>query len=173
MNRELDSFSIIVGDFPTPFLSTLLTPEGDACKSPGLSLRAALSLSVLCPMNPGYLDLPGLPAPPCQLKETAGLLLRSHSLLHSLETQDSKFSLKHIHTQFLYILSGFFLLFVSGRVMGFPGHSDSTESACNAEDLGSIPGLGRSPGGGHGNPLQYSCLENPHGQRNLVGYSAW
>ena len=36
---------------------------------------------------------------------------------------------------------------------------------------GSIPGLGRSPGGGHGNPLQYSCLENPHGQRSLAGYS--
>ena len=40
-------------------------------------------------------------------------------------------------------------------------------------DLGSVPGLGRSPGGGHGNPLQYSCLENPHGQRSLVGYSPW
>ena len=38
---------------------------------------------------------------------------------------------------------------------------------------GSIPGLGRSPGGGHGNPLQYSCLENLHGQRSLAGYSPW
>ena len=38
---------------------------------------------------------------------------------------------------------------------------------------GLIPGLGRSPGEGHGNPLQYSCLENPHGQRSLVGYSPW
>ena len=38
-------------------------------------------------------------------------------------------------------------------------------------DLGSIPGLGRSPGGGHGNPLQYSCLEKPHGQRSMVGHS--
>ena len=36
-----------------------------------------------------------------------------------------------------------------------------------------IPGLGRSPGGGHGNLPQYSCLENPHGQRSLVGYSPW
>ena len=42
------------------------------------------------------------------------------------------------------------------------GGSDGEESACNVRDLGSIPGLGRSPGGGHGNPLQYSCLENPH-----------
>ena len=43
----------------------------------------------------------------------------------------------------------------------------------NAGDSGSIPGSGRSPGGGHGNPLQYSCLENPHGQRSLAGYSPW
>ena len=47
------------------------------------------------------------------------------------------------------------------------------ESACNVGDLGLIPGLGRSPGGGHGNPLLYSCMENPHGQRSLVGYSPW
>jgi len=40
-------------------------------------------------------------------------------------------------------------------------------------DLGSIPELGRSPGGGHGNPFQCSFLENPHGQRSLVGYSPW
>ena len=45
------------------------------------------------------------------------------------------------------------------------------ESACNAGDQGSSPRLGRSPAGGHGNPLQYSCPENLHGQRNLVGYS--
>ena len=55
--------------------------------------------------------------------------------------------------------------------MGFPGDSDSKESTCNAGDLGSIPGLERSPGGGHGNPLQYSCLENPCEQRSLVGCS--
>ena len=44
---------------------------------------------------------------------------------------------------------------------GFPGGSDGKESACNVGDLDSIPGLGRSPGEGHGNPLQYFCLENP------------
>ena len=57
--------------------------------------------------------------------------------------------------------------------MGFPGGSESKESACNVGDLGSIPGLGRSPGEGHGNPRQYSCLENPHGQSSLAGYSPW
>ena len=45
--------------------------------------------------------------------------------------------------------------------LGFPGGSDSKESTCNAGDLGSIPGLGRSPGEETGYPLQYSCLENP------------
>ena len=45
-------------------------------------------------------------------------------------------------------------------VIGFPGDSVSKESTCNAGDLGLIPGLGRSFGGGHDNPLQYSCLEN-------------
>ena len=57
--------------------------------------------------------------------------------------------------------------------MGFPGGSDDEESACSVGDLGLIPALGRSPGGGHDHPLQYSCLENPHGQRSLVGYSPW
>ena len=45
--------------------------------------------------------------------------------------------------------------------MGFPSGSDGKEPACNAGDSGSIPGSGRSPGGGNGNPLEYSCLENP------------
>ena len=44
---------------------------------------------------------------------------------------------------------------------GFPSGSEDKASACNAGDPGSIPGLGRSPGEGNGNPLQYSCLENP------------
>ena len=44
--------------------------------------------------------------------------------------------------------------------MGFPGGSAGKESICNAGDPGSIPGSGKSPGDGNGNPLQYSCLEN-------------
>ena len=47
------------------------------------------------------------------------------------------------------------------HIMGFPGGSEVKASACNAGDLGSIPGLGSSPGEGNGYPLQYSCLENP------------
>ena len=56
---------------------------------------------------------------------------------------------------------------------GFPGGSDSKDSACNVGDLRSFPWLGRSPRGEHGNPLQYSCLENPHGQRSLASSSPW
>ena len=54
-----------------------------------------------------------------------------------------------------------------------PDDSDSKESACDAGDLGSNPGLERTPGEGNGNPLPYSFLENPHVQRILVGYSPW
>ena len=57
--------------------------------------------------------------------------------------------------------------------MVFPGSSAGKESACNVGDPNLIPGLGPSPRGGHGNPLQRSCLENPHGQRRLAGYSPW
>ena len=57
--------------------------------------------------------------------------------------------------------------------LGFPGSSVSKESACNSGDVGSDPELGRSPAGGHGNSLQYSRLENPHGQRSSAGCSPW
>ena len=55
----------------------------------------------------------------------------------------------------------FFKLHIFTRDLGFPGGSEVKASACNAGDLGSIPGLGRSSGEGNGNLLQYSCLENP------------
>ena len=56
---------------------------------------------------------------------------------------------------------------------GLPRWLTDKESACQAGDLGLTPGLGRSPGEGNGNPLQYCCLGNPNGQRSLVGYSPW
>ena len=54
-----------------------------------------------------------------------------------------------------------------------PGGSDGKASVYHERDPGSIPGLGRSPGEGNGNPLQYYCLEKCHGQRSLLGYSLW
>ena len=50
---------------------------------------------------------------------------------------------------------------------------DLPANARDIRDAGSVPGSARSPGGGHDNPLQYSCLENPHGQRSLAGCSPW
>ena len=64
-----------------------------------------------------------------------------------------------------------FTLYLRDQFEGFPGGSDGKESACNAGDLGLIPGSGRCPGKGNGNPLQYSCLESTYGQRRLAGYS--
>ena len=65
------------------------------------------------------------------------------------------------------------ILTLGNNPLGFPDGSDGKESICNVGDLGSIRGLGRSPGGRHGNLLQYSCLPNPHDQRSLAGYNAW
>ena len=60
---------------------------------------------------------------------------------------------------------------ITNYIKSFPGGLVGKESACSTGDLHLIPGWGRSPGGGHGNPLQYSCLDNLYGQRSLVGYS--
>ena len=76
-------------------------------------------------------------------------------------------------TQVSHIVDGFFtswaqiILSHLLCILWFTGGSDG------AGDLGLIPGLDRSPGGRHRNAFQYSCLENPHGQRSLAGYSPW
>ena len=100
----------------------------------------------------------------------------SHSLLFllSVDTQVFPYNLDHLFPPLGCLLRHFSLVHVwLYSYLGFTGGSDDNELACNVGDLGLITGLGKSPGGGHGNPHQYSCLENPHGQRNLVGYSLW
>ena len=57
--------------------------------------------------------------------------------------------------------------------MGFADGSVVKNLSADVGNMRSIPGPGRSPGEGNGHPLQYSCLENPHGQRSLAGYSPW
>ena len=61
----------------------------------------------------------------------------------------------------IYVIIKHLYLVPFTSLMVFPGGSDSQETACNVGDLCSIPGSGRFSGKGHGNPLQYSCLENP------------
>ena len=57
--------------------------------------------------------------------------------------------------------------------MHFRVRGDPPVNVGDARDSGPVPGLGKSPGGGHDNPLQYCCLENPHGQKSLASYSPW
>ena len=75
------------------------------------------------------------------------------------------------HVHFPVILVFPFIFMLCHIYLCFPSGSDCKESACNAGNMGSIPWLGRSPGGMSGNPLQYSCLENRHGQKSLAGYT--
>jgi len=103
-------------------------------------------------------------------------------MVHKLSnwtTLSPRLLIRPLFLLFLILLDGFFHHFMEAKTeaqiicrvlyriilgSGLPRWLSSKESACNAEDtgnMGSIPGSGRSPGGGHGNPLQYSCLENP------------
>ena len=81
--------------------------------------------------------------------------------------------LHRIFFSFLMFCLFMYLLLKYYWFMGFPGGASGKETAWNAGDKSLIPGMGRSAGEGNGNPLQYSCLEDPHGQRSLVGYSPW
>ena len=84
-----------------------------------------------------------------------------------METQNRKRPCETIQTSPLLsdsLKKLYFHLISAFRQLVFPGGSAGKESAYNEGDLGSVPGLGRSPGGGHGNPLYCSCPENPHGE---------
>ena len=81
----------------------------------------------------------------CEADPSVVLMEKSEMLFHS----------------FVYVAD---ILICSSNTQGLPWWLGGKEFACSAGDIGSIPGSGRSPGGGHGNPLQYSCLEKSHGQ---------
>ena len=93
-------------------------------------------------------------------------LLQHRSLKASILWRSAFFTVQFSHP---YMTTGKTIALIR---QGFPGDSDGKASVF-AGDPGSIPGSRRSPGEGNGNPLQYSCLENPQGQRSLVGYSPW
>ena len=118
-----------------------------------LEKEMATHSSVLAWRIPGTGEPGGLPS------------MGSHKVRHNWsDLAAAAWEIKENHTWCIELISA---------TQGFPGGSDGKESTCNAGDLGSIPELGRSPGEGYGNPLQYSCLENAPGQRSLVGYSPW
>ena len=100
------------------------------------------------------------------------LQIKNKHLLRILDVRDFPFLLFLLC--WIFVLEIFYLDYSQLNFWkGLPGGSDSEESVCNVGDLGLISGLGRSPGREHGSPFQYSCLENPHGQRSLIGYSLW
>ena len=75
---------------------------------------------------------------------------------------------------YFFEISVYVYIYVFIYLLGLPRRLSYNESACNAGDTGdaaSVPGWGTSPGGGNGNPLQYSCLKKSHGQSSLAGYS--
>ena len=80
----------------------------------------------------------------------------------SRKTTQPKYGL-HYANAFCFFLQHRCSTLIVFKSKGFPGGSEGKASACNVGDLGLIPGLGRNPGKGNGNPLQYSCLENSMG----------
>ena len=94
----------------------------------------------------------------CSLSERTS---QTHSVQHGPSDIILYFpALLCYHLLYINMLNHLYL-FLSSKIEGFPGGSDGKTSAYNAGDPSSIPGLGRSPGEGNGNPFQYSCLENP------------
>ena len=116
------------------------------------SIRVFSSASVLCIRWPKYWSFSFSISPS---NEYSGLIPFRMDWLDLLAVQGTLKSLLQYHS------SKASILWCSAFFMGFPHSSVGKESACSAGDLGLIPGSGRSPGEGNGNPLQYSCLENP------------
>ena len=95
------------------------------------------------------------------------LSLVTHEKLKEKKKTEHLCSYFHNHSNFRSLIRILNIYWCNAFFLGFPGGSDGKASACNAEDPGLIPGLGRSPGEGNGDPLQYSCLENS------VDWGAW
>ena len=170
--------------FPLPWEPQTLFPSLGIPDFLSTHLGTVALKSVLCviPISQFLLSLLFPPCHPyiCSLCLLSLFLLCKWDYLH-------QFSWFHISVQFSPVQSlSHVRLFVTPKIAARQASlcalikkkkisdscgSDSKESTCNVGDLGLIPELGKSPGGGHGNPLQYSCLENPHGQRSLVGCS--
>ena len=107
--------------------------------------------------------LPPLPRGPLSFSPPYTFLPVCYILVQMLKvcthTQMHTHTYTHTHTHIFFFR--FFSITGYYKILGFPGGSSGKESTCNAGDLGSTPGLGRFPGEGNGNPLQYSCLGNP------------
>ena len=122
------------------------------CSPPGSSVHGILQVRILH----------GLPCPPPgDLPDLGIFLTQGSDLRHLCLLHWQAGSLPLVQRGKLSVIYTYMHTHAHTHTEGFPGGSDSKESACNEGDPGSIPGSGRSPGEGNGNPLQYSCLENP------------
>ena len=114
-----------------------------------------------------YTSVTCQPMPEASFKRIFSIFSRNQNLLTHTHTHT------HTHTQAMKTKAPKTSWLRSSVVWGLSSRLYGKESACSAGDSGSIPGSGRSPGEGNGNPLQYFCLGKSHGQRSLVGYSPW
>ena len=132
--------------------------SGLSCYPPGCGhLKVWLGLEVLTPKFSLMMQAVGRR----QRLFQAAWMSSQYGLPHSWWPQRAT-QMPYVHSLIVAITPGHFcsILLIVQVVLGFPGSSDGKDSTWNAADLGSIPGLGRSPGGGRGNSLQCSCLEN-------------
>ena len=140
-----------------------------SCFSFYISLWASASSRVRMVMFNSYLRRLGIK------KKKRQLFKRQRALPFALKVLLSNFGalrlLKNSPGVYFSSLTGWSESGMKSGTVGFPGGSEVKASACNAGNLGSIPGSGRSPGEGNGNPLQYSCLENPM-EKEMASHSS-
>ena len=140
----------------------------------------ASSHGLSSPGEPGFLGL----VPGSKPRFTSTFWAFACLILGNAPLTKSHDQIQMTEVKYMLVLDGKSLRVLKGRgyilkrkglypELGFTGGSDDKESICSVAALGSISRVGRSTGGGHGNPLQYSCLENPPGQRSLAGCSPW
>ena len=125
-----------------------MIPQAMGQESPWATTTEAYALQQEKPLTREAGTLPLESSPRSQLEKACAQQWRPESTSILLGTH-------------LFFLTPTILLRYTSHTIGFPGGSDSKVSVCNVGDLGSIPGSGRFPREGNGNPLQYSCLENP------------
>ena len=126
-----------------------------------LEKEMATHSSILAWRIPGTEEPSGLPSMGSQSRTRLKWLSSSSPYINTTLSWSLLLSSKFWNLKVCVLLFYFFFLKIALAIWSFPDGSKGKESACNAGDRGLIPGSERSPGGGNGNPLQYSCLENP------------
>ena len=120
-----------------------------------------------------HADVHGVVQSQTWLSDWTELIFVTGCYYQGLKESNQEWANMPCYTWYSMIILNYFVWFSYMTALGFPCGLDGKASTWNVEDPGSIPALGIFPGGGHGNPLWYSCLEYPQGHKSLVGYSPW